>query len=84
MKPQRLAACTNLVVNYEIDKEMEMREASRAEKWEMELIHFIISISFLFRRFHSREYIEFLEKISPSNAEQWENKFIDFCIGDDW
>lgn len=71
MKPQRLAACTNLVVNYEIDKDMEMRKAMRATKMDMQ-------------RFHSAEYVDFLDKVSPQNAESWECKFADFQIGDDW
>jgi acetoin utilization deacetylase AcuC-like enzyme len=35
-------------------------------------------------RFHSPEYIQFLKRIAPSNAERFENYFSKFNIGEDW
>ncbi|RCN37198.1 hypothetical protein ANCCAN_16899 [Ancylostoma caninum] len=71
MKPQRLAALNNLVVHYELDKKMEMRLSPRANAMDM-------------RRFHSKEYVDFLERISPQCAEQYEHLFAQFNIGEDW
>ncbi|PAV69569.1 hypothetical protein WR25_02074 [Diploscapter pachys] len=70
MKPQRLSALNNLVVNYGLDKHMNVKLCPRASASDM-------------RRFHSREYIDFLERISPKNAEENEEFFIKFNIGED-
>ncbi|VDO72896.1 unnamed protein product [Haemonchus placei] len=70
MKPQRLAALNNLVVHYELDKKMEMRLTPRASAIDL-------------RRFHSKEYVDFLERISPHCAEEYEHVFAKFNIGED-
>uniref|UniRef100_A0A0K0DGB8 Histone deacetylase n=1 Tax=Angiostrongylus cantonensis TaxID=6313 RepID=A0A0K0DGB8_ANGCA len=70
MKPQRLAALNNLVVHYELDKKMEMRLTPRANAMDI-------------RRFHSKEYVDFLERISPHCAEEYEHLFAKFNIGED-
>ncbi|WKX94224.1 hypothetical protein Q1695_011467 [Nippostrongylus brasiliensis] len=70
MKPQRLAALNNLVVHYELDKKMEMRLTPRATAIDI-------------RRFHSKEYVDFLERISPHCAEEYEHLFAKFNIGED-
>ncbi|KHJ81778.1 histone deacetylase family protein [Oesophagostomum dentatum] len=49
---------------------MEMRLSPRASSMDM-------------RRFHSKEYVDFLERISPACAEQYENLFAQFNIGED-
>lgn len=71
MKPQRLAAMHNLVVNYELHKCMTVLEPPRAT--EMDLT-----------RFHSPEYVDFLKRVSPANAEHFESQFNRFNIGEDW
>jgi len=71
MKPQRLAACHSLVLNYELDKCMRVIEPPPASAFDL-------------KRFHSPEYIQFLQRVSPMNAEQYEKYFHKFNIGEDW
>ena len=71
MKPQRLAAMHSLVVNYELHKYMTVVQPPRATILDM-------------TRFHSREYVQFLKRISPNNAEQFSQYFHKFNIGEDW
>lgn len=70
MKPARLAATHSLVVNYDLHKYMTCFQSPRATQHEM-------------MRFHSPEYVQFLKRISPSNAEQYESMFNKFNIGED-
>ncbi|CAI4222006.1 unnamed protein product [Auanema sp. JU1783] len=70
MKPQRLAACNNLVVHYGLHNQMEMRLSPKANKADM-------------IRFHSPDYISFLERINPRCAKQNESYFPQFNIGED-
>ncbi|KAH7718913.1 histone deacetylase 3 [Aphelenchoides avenae] len=70
MKPQRLAACHSLVLNYELDKCMRVIEPPPASAFDL-------------KRFHSPEYIQFLQRVSPMNAEQYEKYFHKFNIGED-
>ncbi|MFH4982772.1 hypothetical protein AB6A40_009481 [Gnathostoma spinigerum] len=70
MKPQRLAALHSLVVNYGLDKEMLVLTPPRASAIEIE-------------RYHSKDYVDFLQNISPRTAEQYEHMFMQFNIGED-
>ncbi|KAI1727951.1 histone deacetylase domain-containing protein [Ditylenchus destructor] len=70
MKPQRLAAMHSLVVNYELHKYMTVLTPPRASLLDMS-------------RFHSPEYVQFLKRVSPANAEQFEGFFHKFNIGED-
>lgn len=70
MKPQRLAAIHSLVVNYGLDKEMLVLKPPRATAIEM-------------MRFHSKDYIDFLYRVSPRTADQFESLFPQFNIGED-
>lgn len=71
MKPQRLAAMHSLVVNYELHKYMTVFTPPRATVLDL-------------TRFHSPEYVQFLKRVSPANAEQYESLFNKFNIGEDW
>lgn len=70
MKPQRLAAMHSLVVNYELYKYMTVITPPRATVLDL-------------TRFHSPEYVQFLKRVSPANAEQYESLFNKFNIGED-
>lgn len=71
MKPHRLAACHNLVVNYGLCDHMRVIEPAKATALDM-------------MRFHSPDYINFLQRVTPSNAEKYEKYFSKFNIGEDW
>uniref|UniRef100_A0A158Q894 Histone deacetylase n=1 Tax=Elaeophora elaphi TaxID=1147741 RepID=A0A158Q894_9BILA len=70
MKPQRLAALHSLVVNYGLHKEMLVLTPPRASAMEIE-------------RFHSKDYVDFLQRVSPRTADQYENLFSQYNIGED-
>uniref|UniRef100_A0A1I8AFR0 Histone deacetylase n=1 Tax=Steinernema glaseri TaxID=37863 RepID=A0A1I8AFR0_9BILA len=70
MKPQRLAALHSLVVDYGLHDHMTVIQTPPATS--MDLL-----------RFHSKEYVEFLQRVSPHTAEQYEDKFVKFNIGED-
>lgn len=71
MKPQRLAVCHNLVVNYGLTEHMKCIQPAKATDLDM-------------MRFHSSDYINFLHSATPSNAEKYEKYFSRFNIGEDW
>ncbi|VDN26294.1 unnamed protein product [Gongylonema pulchrum] len=70
MKPQRLAALHSLVVNYGLHKEMLVLSPPRASATEIE-------------RFHSKDYVDFLQRVSPRTADQFESVFSQYNIGED-
>ncbi|TIA89026.1 hypothetical protein E3P99_02250 [Wallemia hederae] len=55
MKPHRMRMVHNLVVNYELDKKMQILKPPRASPEEM-------------TRFHTDEYIDFLKHVTPETA----------------
>lgn len=71
MKPQRLSATHDLVVNYELHKYMTVYTLPKAD---------ILDLT----RFHAPEYVKFLKDVNPGNAEKFENIFHKFNIGEDW
>ncbi len=71
MKPQRLAATHSLVVSYDLHRSMQMFRANRATAHDL-------------TRFHSEDYIEFLQRVAPNSADQYEHLFNQFNIGEDW
>ncbi|CAD5215643.1 unnamed protein product [Bursaphelenchus xylophilus] len=70
MKPHRLAACHNLVVNYGLTEYMKCIQPAKASAQDM-------------MRFHSTDYINFLQRVTPSNADMYEKYFGKFNIGED-
>ncbi|KAF7319991.1 Histone deacetylase [Mycena kentingensis (nom. inval.)] len=70
MKPTRIRMCHSLVMNYGLYKKMEIFRAKPATKREM-------------TQFHSDEYIEFLNKITPSTMNQYIKEQHKYNVGDD-
>ena len=70
MKPHRLAVTHNLVLHYGMDKKMQMYKPYRASAHDM-------------ARFHSDEYIDFLQHISPANMQSYTKHLPHFNVGDD-
>ncbi|KAK9729626.1 putative histone deacetylase 1-B [Basidiobolus ranarum] len=70
MKPQRMRMTHNLVVNYGLHKKMEILRPTRATKTQM-------------TRFHSDEYIDFLQKVTTENMDNLVSHQNRFLSGDD-
>ncbi|KAJ7655149.1 histone deacetylase complex, catalytic component RPD3 [Mycena polygramma] len=70
MKPTRIRMCHSLVMNYGLYKKMEIFRAKPATKREM-------------TQFHSDEYVEFLNRISPSNMNSYVKEQHKYNVGDD-
>ncbi|KAG8943678.1 histone deacetylase [Tulasnella sp. 424] len=70
MKPTRIRMCHSLVMNYGLYKKMEIYRAKPATKREM-------------TQFHSDEYVEFLNKITPMNMNQFVKEQLKYNVGDD-
>ncbi|KAL3091720.1 hypothetical protein niasHT_024302 [Heterodera trifolii] len=70
MKPARLAATHSLVLNYELHKHLTCVHPPKATQHDL-------------ARFHAPEYVQFLKRISPLNADQYEGLFNRFNIGED-
>ncbi|RPD81729.1 histone deacetylase [Lentinus tigrinus ALCF2SS1-7] len=70
MKPTRIRMCHSLVMNYGLYKRMEIFRAKPATKREM-------------TQFHSDEYVEFLNKITPSNMNSFIKEQHKYNVGDD-
>ncbi len=71
MKPQRLAATHSLILNYDLHKKMDVVVPYKACARDL-------------CRFHAEDYINFLSRITPVNALQFENTFSRYNIGEDW
>ncbi|KAG9126914.1 histone deacetylase [Ceratobasidium sp. 392] len=70
MKPTRIRMCHSLVMNYGLYKKMEIFRAKPANKREMS-------------QFHTDEYVEFLNKITPSNMNNFVKEQLKYNVGDD-
>ncbi|KAJ7785969.1 histone deacetylase complex, catalytic component RPD3 [Mycena metata] len=70
MKPTRIRMCHSLVMNYGLYKKMEIFRAKPATKREM-------------TQFHSDEYVEFLNRITPSNMNSYIKEQHKYNVGDD-
>ena len=70
MKPQRIAACHSLVLNYGLHNYMTCIEPPKASFEEMS-------------QFHAPDYLEFLRTVNPFNAYDYEYLFGKFNIGED-
>ncbi|KAJ7597625.1 histone deacetylase complex, catalytic component RPD3 [Mycena floridula] len=70
MKPTRIRMCHSLVMNYELYKKMEIFRAKPATKREM-------------TQFHSDDYVEFLNRITPSNMNSFVKEQHKYNVGDD-
>ncbi|EFX81904.1 histone deacetylase 3-like [Daphnia pulex] len=70
MKPQRLAVTHSLVLHYGMYKKMQVYRPYRASAHDM-------------CRFHSEDYIEFLQRVSPQNIQAFSKCLGQFNVGDD-
>ncbi|KAG8747995.1 histone deacetylase [Ceratobasidium sp. 414] len=67
MKPTRIRMCHSLVMNYGLYKKMEIFRAKPANKREMS-------------QFHTDEYVEFLNKITPSNMNNFVKEQLKYIV----
>lgn len=70
MKPFRLMLTDHLVMAYKLYEKMDIYSPKSASKEEL-------------LEFHSEDYVDFLQKISPENLTKYSNLLKDFNIGDD-
>ena len=70
MKPQRMAVTHSLVLNYGMDKFMDVYRPYHASFHDM-------------CRFHSEEYVSFLSRVSPSTVASFTKFLSQFNVGDD-
>ncbi|KAN0063188.1 histone deacetylase [Thecaphora frezii] len=70
MKPTRIRMCHSLVMNYGLYKKMEIFRAKPATKREMS-------------QFHTDEYVEFLNRVTPDNVDSFVREQAKFNVGDD-
>lgn len=71
MKPHRLSVTHSLVLNYGLDKKMQIFRPYRASAHDM-------------CRFHSEDYIEFLQRVTPQNIQGFTRSLSTFNVGEDW
>jgi len=70
MKPHRLAVTHSLVLNYGLDRKMQLFRPYRASAHDM-------------CRFHSEEYVEFLQRVTPQNIQGFSKSLSSYNVGDD-
>lgn len=70
MKPHRMRMAHSLIMNYGLYKHMEIYRAKPATKQEM-------------CQFHTDEYIDFLSRVTPENADLFAKEQVKFNVGDD-
>ncbi|CAO1624895.1 unnamed protein product [Parajaminaea phylloscopi] len=70
MKPHRMRMAHSLITAYGLDKCMVVREPKEADKVDM-------------TRFHTDEYIDFLERVNPENGQALTGQGSRFLIGED-
>ncbi|KAI5474278.1 histone deacetylase 1/2 [Pseudohyphozyma bogoriensis] len=70
MKPHRIKMAHDLVVNYGLDKKMDVLRPARSTPHEM-------------TKFHTDEYVDFLSRVSPETVENMTGHGQRFLIGED-
>lgn len=70
MKPHRIRMTHSLIMNYELYKKMEIYRAKPATNLEM-------------TQFHTDEYIDFIDRVTPDNLHMFEREQVIFNVGDD-
>uniref|UniRef100_A0A8D3C6Q5 Histone deacetylase 3 n=1 Tax=Scophthalmus maximus TaxID=52904 RepID=A0A8D3C6Q5_SCOMX len=70
MKPHRLSLTHSLVLHYGLYKKMMVFKPYKASQHDM-------------CRFHSEDYIDFLQKVSPNNMQGFTKSLNTFNVGDD-
>ncbi|CZT06620.1 probable histone deacetylase RpdA [Rhynchosporium agropyri] len=70
MKPHRIRLAHSLIMNYGTYKHMEIYRAKPATRYEM-------------TQFHTDEYIDFLQKVTPDNMDTYSKEQGKYNVGDD-
>ncbi|KAI9816719.1 MAG: histone deacetylase [Thelocarpon impressellum] len=70
MKPHRIRMAHSLIMNYGLYKKMEIYRAKPATRLEM-------------TQFHTDEYVDFLQKVTPDNMEAYSKEQSKYNVGDD-
>ncbi|KAJ3439069.1 histone deacetylase hos2-related [Anaeramoeba flamelloides] len=70
MKPHRIAITHNLVLGYELYRQMEIYTPKRSSKEEMQM-------------FHSKNYVNFLQSILSTNQDQFLEQQSNYNVGED-
>ncbi|KAL3422224.1 Histone deacetylase RPD3 [Phlyctema vagabunda] len=70
MKPHRIRLAHSLIMNYGVYKKMEIYRAKPATRHEM-------------TQFHTDEYIDFLQKVTPDNMDSFAKEQGKYNVGDD-
>ncbi|KAF2093777.1 histone deacetylase, partial [Rhizodiscina lignyota] len=70
MKPHRIRVAHSLIMNYGLYKKMEIYRAKPASKFEM-------------TQFHTDEYVDFLQKVTPDNMDNYSKEQARYNVGDD-
>jgi len=70
MKPHRLTVTDSLVLNYGLYKKMQVFRPYRASAHDM-------------ARFHSDDYVDFLQRVSPQNIQGFTKSLSSYNVGED-
>ncbi|KAH0534131.1 histone deacetylase [Glutinoglossum americanum] len=70
MKPHRIRMAHSLIMNYGLYKKMEIYRAKPASRHEM-------------TQFHTDEYVDFLQKVTPDNMDAYAKEQGKYNVGDD-
>ena len=70
MKPHRIRMAHSLIMNYGLYKKLEIYRAKPASKYEM-------------TQFHTDEYVDFLQKVTPDNMDSYGKEQGKYNVGDD-
>ncbi|KAF2151667.1 hypothetical protein K461DRAFT_279152 [Myriangium duriaei CBS 260.36] len=70
MKPHRIRLAHSLIMNYGLYKKMEIYRAKPASRYEM-------------TQFHTDEYVDFLQKVTPDNMDNYAKEQSKYNVGDD-
>ena len=70
MKPHRIRMAHSLIMNYGLYKKLEIYRAKPASKYEM-------------TQFHTDEYVDFLQRVTPDNMDNFPKEQGRYNVGDD-
>ncbi|KAF2723555.1 hypothetical protein K431DRAFT_337485 [Polychaeton citri CBS 116435] len=70
MKPHRIRMAHSLIMNYGLYKHLEIYRAKPASKYEM-------------TQFHTDEYVDFLQRVTPDNMDGFAKEQGKYNVGDD-
>lgn len=70
MKPMRLAVTHSLVFNYKLHKKMKVFRPHEASEEDL-------------MKYHTKEYVEFLQRVTPHNIQSFQKSLKKFNVGED-